>query len=876
MNHNVKRALALMIALLLALPVLAHAEDAPLPAGDAPVADAPAAGDAGASEAEEMPGEETDEAPDADADEPAEEILVATPAEPEVAEASGQELAEDTEAEGFEAESPEAEADALLWESADDVPDEDAVPAETLAPVTEVVGAGRDDGDGDQLLDAYVQQMIDESLGLSGPLPLFAAGATLAGMNGIVYDILKSRVTRVAEGALSKTVFVITEEELRAEGVDLGPWTAASLGVSAVVSNGKINQEALSAVKAVTAFSTDKVINALLADCPSELYWYNKTKGISMGIPGMSVGASWNGTEYALYYKTAFSITLSMSVSAAYQDSGEYTVSAERVDTARRAIATARGIVESHSSGGARDRLAAYKNEICERVDYNHAAAGNGEAYGDPWQLIYVFDGDPDTKVVCEGYSKAFKYLFDLSGFSDDYDCLLAIGTMNGGGHMWNIVRMEDGRNYLVDVTNCDSSSGPTDRLFMASGPSGSLDGGYTFTPGGSGITYVYSDKTRATFSDAQLTLSDIAYNAVQSDVSVREGIAHGAVSASPARAWSGESVAVTVTPEAGYMLVEGSLVYRYNDGAAQTRGIGDSRRFSMPAAPVVIDAEFKPIPVALDLSALTPAQKPAALSRTYTGQAQALLTPPAELPEGCAQVLYSLDDGASWSDAVPTAAASGEYTIRVKYVGDAQHLDCEGERLMARIQSVVIPPDPETLVYNPPAADTGASVAEQEPSVVTISAPGNVRAPAVVGSVYQIDLGGKAGKGFKSSNKKVASVTSGGLVTPKKPGKVRITFKVGRKKRTVTLTVTDPTVPKRVTLTASGPLTGKKGGTVRLTATLPEGTTSAIRWKSSNRKVATVKADGLVTFKKPGKAIITATCVRGGKKAKVKVRVSR
>ena len=37
----------------------------------------------------------------------------------------------------------------------------------------------------------------------------------------------------------------------------------------------------------------------------------------------------------------------------------------------------------------------------------------NGLPYGDPWQLIYVFDDDPDTNVVCEGYAKAFKYEAD-------------------------------------------------------------------------------------------------------------------------------------------------------------------------------------------------------------------------------------------------------------------------------------------------------------------------------------------------------------------------------------------------------------------------------------------------------------------------------
>lgn len=31
-------------------------------------------------------------------------------------------------------------------------------------------------------------------------------------------------------------------------------------------------------------------------------------------------------------------------------------------------------------------------------------------------ELIWVFDGDSSTNVVCEGYAKAFQYLCDLSG----------------------------------------------------------------------------------------------------------------------------------------------------------------------------------------------------------------------------------------------------------------------------------------------------------------------------------------------------------------------------------------------------------------------------------------------------------------------------
>ena len=46
--------------------------------------------------------------------------------------------------------------------------------------------------------------------------------------------------------------------------------------------------------------------------------------------------------------------------------------------------------------------------------------------------------------------------------------------------------------------------------------------------------------------------------------------------------------------------------------------------------------------------------------------------------------------------------------------------------------------------------------------------------------------------------------------------------------------------------------------------------------YSTSNKKVATVNSTGLVTFKKPGKATITATAVRGKKKGKVKVKVTK
>ena len=54
--------------------------------------------------------------------------------------------------------------------------------------------------------------------------------------------------------------------------------------------------------------------------------------------------------------------------------------------------------------------------------------------------------------VVCEGYSKAFKLLCDR----ENIPCVLVFGNFDKDkmtGHMWDYVKMEDGKWYAVDVT---------------------------------------------------------------------------------------------------------------------------------------------------------------------------------------------------------------------------------------------------------------------------------------------------------------------------------------------------------------------------------------------------------------------------------------
>lgn len=109
----------------------------------------------------------------------------------------------------------------------------------------------------------------------------------------------------------------------------------------------------------------------------------------------------------------------------------------------------------------------------------------------------------------------------------------------------------------------------------------------------------------------------------------------------------------------------------------------------------------------------------------------------------------------------------------------------------------------------------------------------------------------------YSSSNKKVATVSSKGVITAKKAGTAKITVKSGSKKYVVTVTV-----PKTATTAINkvpSAISIKKGKTYTLKASrTPSNSDYAITYTSSNKKVATVDKKGKITGKKAGTAKIT------------------
>lgn len=320
---------------------------------------------------------------------------------------------------------------------------------------------------GGKLLEGYLYRLAgmdirsyENGFNSSSMAATYSAKANLNAEEKTVYNTLKAEIEKIASGQRKDT-------NIKTTGV---------LGSQA---------------------SADKVWHALLSDLPYELYWHDKVIGINYAYT-LAAG------------NTPFKdVTFSFAVAQEFRGKDMTTTNIPNVPAA---VQTARSVVAANASKSDHDKLQAYRQYICDQVSYNYAAA-RGEyanSYGNPWQLLWVFDGDSTTNVVCEGYAKSFKYLCDLTeesnGWTGDVETISVTGTMGTENHMWNIVRIGGG-NYLVDVTNCDTGmKGYPQKLFLR----GAVGDGISYTV--ENTVYTYGTETRTGFAAADLKLSGTDY----------------------------------------------------------------------------------------------------------------------------------------------------------------------------------------------------------------------------------------------------------------------------------------------------------------------------------------------------------------------------
>lgn len=338
-----------------------------------------------------------------------------------------------------------------------------------------------------------------------------------------VYDQLVPEIQKIAAGQGSSSAFSLgiqmtfTKEELGIEGDMLVRGDDGQYHFSE--ETGAAIEKAVNEV-----MDMDMLLNQLLAHHPYELYWFDKS--FSEGAIRVKYSYGTDGQQTVMVGDFVIMMAVSQDYAvtdAATQQYYLYSPDTAKTGAASAAAAKAAEVVAENQGKGTYGKLVAYREYITKAVDYNFDVANTANyPYGDPWQLIYVFDGDPDTNVVCEGYSKAFKYLCDLTwtGSDPEVKCYLAVGKMDGGDHMWNIVSI-GGANYLTDITNCDSGTfGAPDQLFLC-GAAGGVDEGYTVDIlGQRKVLYTYDDKgTKSIYDDRELVLSETKYSPLTFDL---------------------------------------------------------------------------------------------------------------------------------------------------------------------------------------------------------------------------------------------------------------------------------------------------------------------------------------------------------------------
>ena len=403
--------------------------------------------------------------------------------------------------------------------------------------------------DPDKLFQGFVKQQLGRHA-TRNELKSAGAGNGLTGVGAAIYQIVSPEIHKIAVGERASAEFIIPAEDL-----GLGQtirWTAEELGVE------QINTEEGFAEafweRLYTLIDYGNLYSALRADNPYDLYWIDINSGLSYGVRNVYLSQDNDWVEIG-------AIWIGICVAEPYQNGNEYTMNTTIGSTVVAAGNKARAIVSQYASSSDYEKLRGYCREICNLVEYNYDAANENESgtlsTSDPWQIIWVFDEDPETKVVCEGYAKAFQHLCDLTNFRTGVQCICVVGDA-GGAHMWNIVRMEDGLNYLVDVTWSDGTSDSAGFLLQGYDEITEQKPSAYPTYYVEGTARTYDAASMALYGEAKLTLSDHDYAYTPGQVTMT-GISMGQL----------PNKTVYVPGEA-LDLTGGTVVLQYSDGATE------------------------------------------------------------------------------------------------------------------------------------------------------------------------------------------------------------------------------------------------------------------------------------------------------------------
>ena len=485
----------------------------------------------------------------------AEEMVMDTEVTEEDQAVQEEAAAEDTEEAVIEDTEEQPEEEAVVEETADpavedaeEAPSEEEFTEEQLIEDTEGDDADVPEygyqeltitqrADIDEIEEADPERMAenffysnDETTAESNPgivRPLSVKGDRLTGTDLAYYNGFKAIVKKVASAKSS-----VTTKNKVALTTILGKrtFTAKELGVSQVgyVSNGTwyvTSAAERQVVKLLSPKNFQRVFYALVADTSSQSFWADW-----YGAFDYDWDCAYTYDYNSITFLAGDSMTFKIPVSSEFA-SGTYKTSISKIISAKTAKENAKAIVTAfnnnnyivsppRSSYSYNDvdvnRLYYYAKRVVELTDYDDYAAipSNNATYTGPWGIMYVFDGNSSTKAVCAGYARAYKYLCDLSKFKSSWiDCQIVTGPVDmsdpdNSNHMWCIVRMNDGQNYVVDPTWMDNGGSSINKGWFLRGDPNGTSSRYTIEANTRG----YDERTMSAFAPAERKLSTNSY----------------------------------------------------------------------------------------------------------------------------------------------------------------------------------------------------------------------------------------------------------------------------------------------------------------------------------------------------------------------------
>ena len=180
--------------------------------------------------------------------------------------------------------------------------------------------------------------------------------------------------------------------------------------------------------------------DALFKDCPYQ-FW------IGVGAGGTTFSYTYSSLPGEQRTWIIRKITINLRADADYATDPAGAVAAVRGEVASFAV-----------EGSSRyERLLSIHDGLAARIVYDLTAPHAHEAYG---ALLH-------GRSVCEGYAKSFQMLCLREGIPCVLVTGMAVDDDGAEAHMWNLVQMEDGAWYAVDLTWDDQENGLRHEFFL-------------------------------------------------------------------------------------------------------------------------------------------------------------------------------------------------------------------------------------------------------------------------------------------------------------------------------------------------------------------------------------------------------------------------